>query len=169
MKKIVVVLLFITGTVFSQNLKELKEAAFDDAQKLSDASMQQDVNTVLMYTHPLIEKKYGTVKLKETIEDIFRTMKAQRIKIKSSTIDEISEIKKEKGEFRCLAKNTVKMDFNGRAITLKSSLFGFYNKKKGYWHFVESNKLLNDPETKELFKNFKTEISIPEDEQIAEN
>ena len=96
-------------------------------------------------------------------------MAAQKIKITSSEINEITEVRKEKKELRCLVKNTIKMDFNGRLVTLKSSLFGFYDKKKEHWYFVEANKLLSDPETQKVFPKFQTEIEIPEDEHISEN
>ncbi|WP_103865106.1 hypothetical protein [Aquimarina sp. I32.4] len=169
MKHFLFFLLFTTGTIFSQNLETLKKFAIRDAKATSQASINRNLNTILKYTHPEISKAYGEKQLKDTMDEIFRTMDAQKIKIISSEINEITEIKKEKKEYRCLVKNTVKMDFNGRSVTLKSSLFGFYNKKKSQWYFVESNKLIDDPQTKELFPNFKTDIEIPQDEHIADN
>ncbi|WP_108869031.1 hypothetical protein [Aquimarina aquimarini] len=169
MKNFLFFLLLTTGTIFGQNIETLKEFAIRDAKATSQASINRNINTILKYTHPEISKAYGEKQLKDTMDEIFRTMDAQKIKIISSEIDEITDIKKEKKEYRCLVKNTVKMDFNGRFITLKSSLFGFYNKKKSQWYFVESNKLLDDPQTKELFPNFKTDIEIPQDEHIADN
>ncbi len=169
MKNYFLILLFISGSVFSQNVDALKELALRDAKATSEASLKQDSNTLLKYTHPNIFEKYGKSKMLETMDDIFRTMKAQKIKITSSEIDEVADIRKEFKEYRCLVKNTVEMDFNGRSVTLKSSLFGFYDKKKKQWYFVESNKLLDDPETKKLFPRFKTDIEIPLDEHIAEN
>ncbi len=169
MKTFFFLLLFISGSVFSQSIDDLKKSALKDAQALSEASINQDTKTILTYTHPKISKKYSKKKLTEIMEDIFKTMEAQKIKIVSSEINEIAEIKNENNEYRCLAKNTIKMDFNGKLITLKSSLFGFYNDKKAQWYFVESSKLLEDPETKELFVNFKTAIEIPQDEKVANN
>ncbi|WP_025744059.1 hypothetical protein [Aquimarina pacifica] len=170
MKKILfIILLIISGNIYSQNIKTLEKSALRDAKATTTASLAKDPNTLLKYTHPKIFKKYGKSQLLETMEDIFRTMEAQKIKITSSKIDEITEIKKEDKEYRCLVKNTINMDFNGRPVTLKSSLFGFYDKQKSQWYFVESNKLLDDPETKKVFPNFRTDIEIPLDEHIAEN
>ncbi|MDH7446317.1 hypothetical protein [Aquimarina sp. 2201CG14-23] len=169
MKNYLLILLFVSGSIFSQNISKLEKFALRDAKAVSEASLKKDVSTILKYTHPKISKKYGQQELKDAIEQVFRTMTAQKIKIVSSEIDEVADIKKEKKEYRCLVTNTIKMDFNGRFVTLKSSLFGFYDKKKEHWYFVESNKLLNDDETKKIFSNFKTEIQIPEDEQIADN
>lgn len=169
MKNYVLLFLLITGSVFSQNVNKLKEYALRDAKATSQASIDRNLSTILKYTHPNVFNAYGEEKLMDTMDEIFRTMDAQNIKIVSSEVDEVTDIKKENREYRCLVKNTTKMDFNGRAITLKSSLFGFYNQKKSQWYFVESNKLLDDPDTKKLFPKFKTEIEIPLDEHIAEN
>ncbi len=169
MKNYLIIFLLVSGSVFSQNMNELKKSALRDAKATSEASIKKDAVTLLNYTHPNISEKFGKRQLKATIEDVFRTMQAQKIKIVSSEVNEVTEVKKEDKEYRCLVKNTIKMDFNGRFITLKSSLFGFYDKKIQQWYFVESNKLLDDPDTKALFPNFKTEIEIPLDEHIAEN
>ncbi|MFD2563518.1 hypothetical protein [Aquimarina rubra] len=169
MKNYLLIFLLVSGSVFSQNLNKLKKQALRDAKIVSEASLKKDVNTLLEYTHPKISKKYGQEQLKNDIDQVFKTMTAQKIKIISSEIDEVTDIKKEKKEYRCLVKNTIKMDFNGRFITLKSSLFGFYDKKKEKWYFIESNKLLDDEETQKIFRNFETEIEIPQDEQIADN
>ncbi|WP_298546912.1 hypothetical protein [uncultured Aquimarina sp.] len=169
MKNYLIIFLLVSGSIFSQNINKLKKQAIRDAKIVSEASVKKDVNTLLEYTHPKISKKYGEEQLRNDIDQVFKTMTAQKIKIVSSKINKLIEIKKEKKEYRCLVKNTIKMDFNGRAITLKSSLFGFYDKKKEKWYFIESNKLLDDPETQKIFKNFETEIEIPQDEQIADN
>ncbi len=169
MKNYLIAFLLVTGSLFSQNVDQLKETALRDAKATSQASIDRNLSTILKHTHPKISKAYGEKKLMDTMDEIFRTMDAQKIKILSSKIDEVTDIKKERKEYRCLVKNTILMDFNGRPITLKSSLFGFYNKKKSKWYFVESNKLLDDPDTQKLFPNFKTDIEIPLDEHIAEN
>ncbi len=169
MKHYIIIFLFVTGSVFSQNIDTLKEFALRDAKATSQASLDRNLSNILKHTHPKILKTYGQENLMETMDEIFKTMDAQKIKIVSSEADEITDIKKENNEYRCLVKNTIKMDFNGRFVTLKSSLFGFYDKKKSQWYFVESNKLLDDPETKKLFPRFKTDIEIPLDEHIADN
>ena len=161
--------LFISGTIFSQNVSTLKRQAISEAKTVAQASITKDYESIIKHTHPNILKKYGEQKLRNGIKEVFDTMEAQNISILRSDIDGISELKKENREFRCLVKNRIQMDFNGRLITIKSSLFGFYDKKKEQWYFVESNKLLSDPETQKLFKNFKTEIVIPQDQQVAEN
>ncbi|GAA4273259.1 hypothetical protein U6A24_20100 [Aquimarina gracilis] len=169
MKNYLIILLFISGSVFSQNIKTLKKSALRDAKAATQASVDKNLSNILKYTHPKVYKAYGEKQLMETMDEIFRTMDAQNIKIVSSKIDEISDIRKENREYRCLAKTTTKMNFNGRSVTLKSSLFGFYNDKNSQWYFVESNKLLDDPETQKLFPKFKTEIEIPIDEHIEDN
>ncbi len=169
MKNYLFILLFVSGSIFSQNLDTLKKFALRDAQATSQASIDRNLSTIIKHTHPKIYKAYGEKKLMDTMDEIFRTMDAQKIKILSSKVDEVVDVRKENKEYRCLVKNTIEMDFDGRSVTLKSSLFGFYDKKKSKWYFVESNKLLDDPETKKLFPRFKTDIEIPLDEHIADN
>lgn len=169
MKNLILLLLLIYGSIYSQDESTLKEFALRDAKATSQASIDRNLSTILKYTHPQVYDAYGEKQLMDTMNEIFRTMDAQKIKILSSEIDEVSEIKKEGKEYRCLVKNTIKMDFNGRQVTLKSSLFGFYNKKRSHWYFVESNKLIDDPEIKKLFPDFRTDIEIPLDEHIADN
>jgi len=169
MKIYTFLLLFISGSIFSQNIKTLEKHAMRDAKATTQASIDRNLSTILKYTHPKIQKTYGEKKLMEAMDEIFRTMDAQKIKILSSKVDEITDIKKEKKQYHCLVKTITEMDFNGRSITLKSSLFGFYDSKKSQWNFVESNKLLDDPETIKIFPKFSTEIEIPADEHIANN
>lgn len=161
--------LLVCSISFSQSLRKLEKSALKDAEVVSQASLQRDYNLILKHTHPKIIKAYGKDDLISAMEDIYRTMQAQQIKILSSEVDKVTEVKEEKNQYRCLVKNLIKMDFNGRKVTLKSSLFGFYDKKKGYWYFIESNKLLNDEDTQRLFPDFKTSIEIPADEQITED
>ena len=167
MKNYLFIFLFLSTNIFSQDIDTLKEIALKNATILSNASLTHDVSNILKYTHPKITKQYGETQLKNDIETIFKTMTEQKIKIISSEINELTDIKKEKKEYHCLIKNTINIDFNGKLVTLKSSLFGFYDKKIKQWYFVESNKLLNDPDTKTIFKDFTTAIIIPPDEQIA--
>ncbi len=168
-KNFLLILFIVSSTLFSQSEGKLKKYAIRDAELLSKASLNEDFNTILKFTHPKIYDKLGKKQLLTVMEDMYKTMAAQKIKITSSEIEKVTEIKKENKEYRCLVRNIIKMNFNGRKVTLKSSLFGFYNNKEDFWYFVESNKLLNDPDTKELFPDFKTEIVIPEDEQISDD
>ncbi len=169
MKNYLIILLFVSGSIFSQSTKTLKKQAQRDAEATTQASIDRNLSTILKYTHPKVHKAYGEKQLMETMDEIFRTMDAQKIKIVSSKVDEITDVRKENKEYRCLAKTTTQMDFNGRSVVIKSSLFGFYNNKKEQWYFVESNKLLDDPDTQKLFPRFKTDIEIPVDEHIADN
>ena len=162
-------LILVSSICSSQSLRKLEKSALRDAEVVSHASLQRDYNLILKHTHPKIVETYGKDDLISAMEDIYRTMNAQQIKILSSEVDDVTEVIEENDEYRCLVKNTIRMDFNGRKITLKSSLFGFYDQKKERWYFVESNKLLNDDDTQRLFPDFKTEIKIPADEQIAED
>jgi len=169
MKKYALLLFFISTGIFSQNKKTLEKMALRDATATTQASIDRNLNVILKYTHPKIYETYGQSQLMDLMNEIYRTMDAEKIKIISSNVDEISDVKQEKQEFRCLAKTTTEIDFNGKAIILKSSLFGFYNRKKNQWHFVESNKLLSDPETRKIFPKFKTNIEIPMDKHIVDN
>lgn len=168
MKNYLLLFLLISGSAFSQSISKLEKLALRDAKIVSEASVQKDVNTLLLHTHPKISKKIGNEQLKQELEDTFRAMSAQKIKIVRSQVDEVTDIRKEKKEYRCLVKNTIEMDYNGRTVIFKSSLFGFYNKKKEKWYFIDANKLLDDEDTKKVFRNFDTDIEIPEDEQIAD-
>jgi len=167
-KNFLLLLLLVSGSIFSQSLNKLKKQALRDAKVYAKASKNQDINTLIDYTHPKIFKKYGREQLENDFDQEFRTMTAQKIKVVSSKIEEITEIRKEKKQYHCLAQNTIKMDFNGRRVIFKSSLFGFYDKKKQSWYFIESNKLFDDPKLTSIFRNFKTNIEIPQDEQIAD-
>jgi len=169
MKNYIVILFFISGSVFSQNLKTIEKFALRDAKAATKAAVDRNLKTILKHTHPKIYKTFGQRQLTDTMKEIFDTMDAKNIKILISKVDEISDIKQENKEFHCLARITTEMDFNGNLITLKSSLFGFYNNKKSLWCFVESNKLLEDPDTQKLFPKFKTEIKIPLDQYIPNN
>ena len=161
--------ILVSSICSSQSLRKLEKSALKDAEVVSQASLQRDYNLILKHTHPKIVGTYGKDDLISAMEDIYRTMNAQKIKILSSEVDDVTEVIEENEEYRCLVKNTIKMDFNGRKITLKSSLFGFYDEENEQWYFIESNKLLNDEDTQRLFPDFKTEIKIPADEQIAED
>lgn len=169
MKKTALLFLFISCSVFSQNINKLKKSALQQAKEFSEASLEQNYDGILNYTHPKLIKKFGKEKLRTDIEDVFRTMNAQKIKILESKVNEVADIKKEGKEIRCLVLNTQKMSFSGRKVTRKSSLFGFYDKQKEQWYFIEAQELLSNDDIRSAFGSFKTEISIPADEHISDN
>ncbi|WP_130285182.1 hypothetical protein [Aquimarina brevivitae] len=150
-------------------MRKLKKSAKNDAEVFTQATIQRDYNLILKHSHPKIVNAFGKDEMISSMEDTYRTMSAQKISILESEIEEVSDIQEENNEYRSLIKTTTLMDYNGRKVTLKSSLFGFYDQENEIWYFIESNKLLNDTDTQSLFPNFKTAISIPADEQIAED
>lgn len=169
MIRIFIILMLASSNLFSQNIEELENLVKKNAEETSQAVLKEDKKTMLKYTHPSIVSKYGEKELSKTMGEVFDAMKIQKIKIVSSEITEIGKILKENEEYHCLVKNDVLMDFAGQKVKIKTSLFGFYKQDKKQWYFIESNKLVSDEETKKLFPNFKTEITIPKDEQIVVN
>lgn len=168
MKVLKIIALFFFQAAFCQVNDNLETPAKQQAQELLDASVHEDPKTILKYTHPKIVKKYGKKKLRDLIEEIFATMDAENINIEESRVTEVSEIIKEQGEYRCLVKNQITMNFSNQKVKVKTSMIGFYNDTLKQWSFVESVKLKKDPETKILFSDFETSFKIPEDEQVIE-
>ncbi len=167
-KNIFILLVCISYTTFSQSITALKTSALTQAKNLAEATIDKKKSVLLQYTHPVIRDTYGDQALLEAMEETFRTMAAQQIAITTYDIHEVVTVKKEDNAYRCLVTNTTYMDFDGRKITLKSSLLGFYDDSETQWYFIEANKLLADPNTQQLFPDFKTTIQIPDDEQLME-
>ena len=163
-----IIALFLFQAAFCQVDDNLKIQVKQQAQELLDASVHEDPKTILKYTHPKIVEKYGKKKLKDLIGEIFTTMDTENINIEESRVTEVSEIINEQGEYRCLIKNQITMNFSNQKVKVKTSMIGFYNDTLKQWSFVESIKLKNDPETKALFSDFETSFKIPEDEQVIE-
>ena len=170
MRFLTLILCCIGQLIFGQQDNEsLKDLAKEQAQLVLNATIDQDYKTILQYTHPLIVEKSGKNKLRNVIKEIFTAMQASQISITESEVIEVSNVIKEQNEQRCLVKNKIKMNLPNQKIIVQSSMIGFYQTNPDQWVFIEAAKLNNDPETKLLFPNFKTGLSIPEDTQTIVN
>ncbi|UZO81834.1 hypothetical protein NBT05_05055 [Aquimarina sp. ERC-38] len=168
MRIILLLLLLAYHSTYAQNKEDLKALAQSQAQQVLDATIDQDAPTLLRFTHPKILKKYGKKELKGLITDVFKAMEEGHIRIEKSEVTEVSELVKEQGEYRCLVKNQIRMSASNQIVAIKSAMIGFYDDGNQQWNFIESSKLTKDPETQNLFSDFKTSLEIPEDEQVIE-
>ena len=167
MKKIILIVFFglTANTFFAQSEAEIEEMALRDALIAANATLEMDFKTVLKYTHPtILEKSGGEEVMLKSISEMFETLKKdQGFIFEKSEVLGVSNLTQEDGEYRCLVENKNQMVVADTRIFSKSYLFGFYDKAKKQWYFLEAEKLKNQALIDTFFPGFKTEIIIPND------
>ncbi|NER14209.1 hypothetical protein GWK08_12215 [Leptobacterium flavescens] len=171
MKKITLLLLFLAVSfATAQTTKELEESALRDAKAAADATLKFDFENVLKYTHPkIIEASGGKDALINVLESTFATMKSQGFVFEKAEVNGVSNVVFEQDEYRCIIEGYNQMKLDGKRISSKSYLFGFYNKEQKHWYFLEAARLKNAQLVSVLLPDFKTDIEIPEDEIKTED
>lgn len=171
MKKILIVLLLVSSTVFAQTEEALKKQAVKEAGETAQAMLDLDFKTITKYTHPnIIKAMGGKDQMVAILENSFSGMTQSGVKFEESKVGKLLTFKKEQGQYRCLIENflTMSMQQQGKRVKRKSTLFGFYNDKIKQWTFVEANKMQGGTAAS-LFPDFKTSITIPVDDQKVED
>ncbi|PTX60490.1 hypothetical protein C8N46_106134 [Kordia periserrulae] len=164
MKKITLLLFIFCATqVFSQSLTTLKGSAMRDAMAACKATLEQDFETLLTYTHPNILKAAGGADVMvEFLKSTFDQMKAEGFKFEIAQTKSVSDVVKEQGEYRCYVENYNVMKMKDMRIFSTSYMIGFYNETTKKWTFVEAKEMKNTGSVATYFPNFKTEMNIPE-------
>ncbi len=166
MKKLVFFFLLIPMLHYGQqqDQESLKKQALIDAKLTAKATLENDLKTVLKYTHPnVIEASGGIDVLLPLLEDTFKKMKEEGFIFKKADIDFVSDIVREQDEYRCYVRNHNEMVVNGTTIKATSYLLGFYLEDKKHWVFVEADKMTSKQHKDLFFPDFKTSMNIPED------
>jgi hypothetical protein len=147
-----------------QNLNDLKQVALKDAKTTAQATLNQDFETVLKYTHPkILELSGGIEKLLPKIKSMFLKMKNDGFAFTKADADFVSDVVKEQGEFRCYVRNNNVMKYNEMTIKSTSYLLGFYLEKEKHWVFVEASKMKSKQHKELFFPDFETSLNIPDD------
>lgn len=171
MKKVFLLLLLISTSIFAQTEEALKKQAIKEASETAQAMLDLDFKTIAKYTHPnIIKAMGGEDKMIAILENSFGGMLQSGVKFEESKIGKLLDFKKEQNQYRCLIENflTMSMQQQGKRVKRKSTLFGFYDEKIKKWTFVEANKMQGGAASK-LFPEFKTSITIPIEDQKVEN
>jgi hypothetical protein len=157
------------GNVWSQNEKELKDLAFENAQAASNATISMDFETVLKYTLPsVVELMGGKEAAVPMLTAQFDKMTADGFVFEKAEVKRIVDFRKENDEYRCIVESYNEMRMPEMKINSKSFLLGVYNQEVEHWYFVETKQLKN-PSLRELvLPDFQTEMELPEDEMTTE-
>lgn len=165
MNKLAIIFLFLISCgSFSQGEEALKKSALKQAQEMVTAIKGGDVKTIVHYTHPkVISSLGGAEKTTAILDKTFEDTKKANATIDEVSIGKILDFKEEEGEYRCLIEKTTVTTLNSmkKRATQKSSLFGFYNKEKKQWTFVDGNRMKKGA-VEYYFDDFKTSMVIPD-------
>lgn len=166
MKKLVFLFLLIPLLSYGQQQdnESLKKQALLDAKLTAKATLENDLKTVLKYTHPkIIEVSGGIDVLLPLLEETFKKMKEEGVIFKKADIDFVSDIVREQDEYRCYVRNHNEMVINDTTIKSTSYLLGFYLEEKKHWVFIEADKMSSKQHKDLFFPDFKTSMDIPKD------
>lgn len=162
--------LFVSiGNVWSQNEKELKDLAIENAQAASNATIAMDFETVLKYTLPsVVELMGGKEAALPMLTSQFDKMTADGFVFEKAEVKGIVDFKKENDEYRCIIEGYNEMRMPEMKIKSKSFLLGVYNPEVEHWYFVEAKQLKNPSLREMVLPDFQTEMDLPEDEMTTE-
>jgi len=162
---LLILLLFIT-IGYSQT----KEEALRDAKITAKATLDMDFKTVLKHTYPPILKLMGGEDAAVSfIKQTFESMESQGFTFEKADVQEVSDVIKEHGQYRCYSHSINVMKMGKQRITSKSYLLGIYDEDKKIWYFLEAEKLKNKALADQILPDFKTSLNIPKDEMSFED
>jgi len=163
---LITLVLIVTSITYSQT----KETALRDAKITAKATLDMDFKTVLKHTYPPILKLMGgEAAATNFIKQTFEGMESQGFVFEKADVQEVSEIVKEYGQYRCYSHSINVMKMGNQRITSKSYLLGIYDDDKKIWYFLEAEKLKNKALTDQILPDFKTSLEIPKDEMSFED
>ncbi|MFP2995084.1 hypothetical protein ABN763_04205 [Spongiivirga sp. MCCC 1A20706] len=166
MKKIVLfvsAVLLSANAIFAQSEDDLKAQALKDAQASGEATMAWDVDGMMKFVHPNVFQLGGGVEnIKQQMQGLKDMMKTNGVSIDGYKVENVKEFVKEQGEFRCLVATTVNMSISGQKMKNASHLLGIYLEDKKHWSFIEASQL-KGPLKAQIFPDFETKMTIPED------
>lgn len=166
LKKILFIAVVAVGSVaFSQT----KESALKDASATLKANMDMDYETMIKHSLPaVLDMMGGKDAALKVLKSTMEGAKAQGLVIEKSEIVNVSELKKEQGQSRCIVKGDTQMTMSGQRVKTKIHYIGIYNDVDKYWWFVEAKQLKNKVLANKILPNFETSLEIPEDEVEVE-
>lgn len=169
MKTIKKLLLFVLIATSINLFSQTKTDALRDAKITSKATLNMDFETVLKHTLPsVLELMGGKDAATQVIKSTFDGMKTQGFVFEKAEINQVSEIVKEQGQFRCVVEGFNQMKMSGQRVSSKSYLLGIYNEADKYWWFIEAKELNNEALVNEVLPNFETQLNFPEADVTVE-
>ncbi len=162
--------LLLSLILINASYSQTKEEALRDAKITAQATLDMDFKTVLKHTYPPILKLMGGEEAAtDFIKQTFENMESQGFVFEKADVQEVSEVIKEHGQYRCYSHSINVMKMGDQRITSKSYLLGIYDEDKKIWYFLEAEKLKNKALADQILPDFKTSLNIPKDDMTFED
>ena len=144
---------------------QTKEDAMSDAKTASKSALNEDYNTAIKYMIPqAVNLMGGDEKAKNTLAQMFSSMKSQGFAIEKSEVLEVSDVVTEQNQYRCIVKSYNQMVINGQRMKSTNYLVGIYNPEVKHWQFIEAKQLQYPEMAEQIIPDFKTDLEIPKDD-----
>ncbi|WP_342644759.1 hypothetical protein [Mucilaginibacter sp. CSA2-8R] len=130
-------------------------------QKIGDATVKSDFETVLAYTHPkLVAEAGGKDSLLSIVNKSFEVMKSQGIAIKSFTIGRPGEVSKIDQLYFSVVPQTLVMQVPGGTLSAQSCTLAVSEDAGQHWFFINP-KAENEARLWAIFPQMKGKLIIP--------
>ncbi len=140
MKSLSLLLLFILPFTFpsiAQTIAQQREQITAGVQKIGEATVKSDFETVLAYTHPkIIAAGGGKDSLMSVVKKNFKQMQSQGIAIKSFTIGVPGDIEIIGRLHYSMVPQTMVLQVPGGTLSAKSSTLAVSEDSGQHWYFI---------------------------------
>lgn len=161
----VLVLILITSTQFLFAQNEFEAEIIESSQKMGDALVTYDYQTLADYTYPkIIEMMGGNDKMIEITENAIEQMRQQGFEFSKINFGKPTKIYEAGNELHSLLDQTIEIKKTSGTIISKSYLLAISLDKGERWYFLDTADLTNET-VYELFPDFNSDLSIPEKKQ----
>lgn len=160
MKKAIIALLFLSSNlIVSQN--EFAAKIIESSEKMSEAILASDYETLADYTYPaIVEMMGGRTNMIQVIENAIVQMRSEGYDISKINFGAPEKIFDAGDELHCLMPQILEIKTSEGTIINKSYLIAVSLNQGDQWYFLDTADLTNENIYK-LFPNFNSNLSIP--------
>jgi hypothetical protein len=153
-------ILLLTISIVAKS-QDIKSRLKNQAQEMSEASINGNYNLLLKYTYPkFVEQFGGEEELLKVIVEAMENLKVEGTKIESVEIGETGNYFKAGNELHCLlAEKIILSTKNGRFL-INGFLLAITTDNGQNWFFIDCN--IGKDVILSFFPNFNNELIIPE-------
>jgi hypothetical protein len=161
-----VVLALMAASAHAQDEKVIANLKAD-VQKMLDATLKGDAETLFSMTHPkAIEMMGGTDKAKELLKLSLDSLKATGLATKLQEIG-TPTLANNKADSFAVVPYTITFTGGGKKITFKTAVVGFSADSGKSWKFLNITEK-GEEEMRQLVPDLPRELKIPKQEQKVE-
>lgn len=158
-KKIILLALFVCAQLAGHAQAYLNNL-YKQADEMVKATMKEDYQTLVKYTHPnVIKQMGGEQKAVATLKNGMQKMKTGNLKFKNMTTGKATQCVSTKNSIQCVVPQNVDVSFGTQAVHTAGHLFCISYDGGKKWYFFNAN---NTASIQKFLPEIDKKIVVPE-------